>query len=348
MLIKKLGVMVLGALVLTTSAWANEPEKNLQAPSPQTSTNKMPENTKQQLAQKMQAKQQLAKLKPAPKTEAPAKEQVAPGKPKVTAPAELQAVSAKPQPPKSRLTIRKVNLDGTPYVEAQHHKKHKKNQKNTVKVYEERAFYMETMLPRNYQEISIFGEAKATKAQAVAYLRNNNPQVKLSCSPEKLVDLYWEEALREGICPDLTFCQAIVETGFFKYGGDVIYKQNNFCGLGTTGGGVRGASFKTPQLGVRAHVQHLLAYSKTSKPKTAIVDPRYQIAHNLQISRGLINKWFGLNGTWAMGAEYCEKIMYHYARMLVAKPLSVGNLQPTLRSEGHNLSMRQRLAQNKN
>ena len=141
-------------------------------------------------------------------------------------------------------------------------------------------------------------------------------KVRLDCSVEELVDLYWRESEREDIRPDLALAQSIVETGTYAYGGDVHHNQNNFCGLGTTGGGVKGATFKTPELGVRAHIQHLLAYTQKKRPKTAIVDPRYELAHNIRMERGMVDTWYGLNGTWAMGSLYCEKIMATYQKML--------------------------------
>ena len=52
-------------------------------------------------------------------------------------------------------------------------------------------------LPVGYQEIGIFGEAVASKSQAVALLKQNNPDLKLTCSAEEIVDLYWQEASRE-------------------------------------------------------------------------------------------------------------------------------------------------------
>lgn len=177
-------------------------------------------------------------------------------------------------------------------------------------------YYNNTRLPDDYREISIFGQAEATQAQAVAYIKANNSKLLISCTVEQLVAYYWEEAEREHVRPDLALCQALVETGVFGYGGDVHHSQNNFCGLGTTGGGVKGASFKTPQLGVRAHIQHLLAYAKKEKPSAAVIDPRYELAHKLRLERGLIDKWYGLNGTWAMGSYYCEKIMARYVGLL--------------------------------
>lgn len=171
-------------------------------------------------------------------------------------------------------------------------------------------------LPDNYKEIGIYGDSVATKSQAVALIKYYNPEVKLECSVEELVDLYWQEAEREGVRPDLALAQALVETGYFRYGGDVHHNQNNFCGLGTTGNGVKGAEFKTPEIGVRAHIQHLLAYTQKKRPSTKIVDPRYELAHNIRLERGVVDTWYGLNGTWAMGSNYCEKIMVNYQRML--------------------------------
>ena len=179
-----------------------------------------------------------------------------------------------------------------------------------------KSFFLGTELPADYKKISIFGEAEATKKQAVAYIKQTNPKVRLDCSVEELVDLYWQEAEREEVRPDLALAQSLVETGTYAYGGDVHHKQNNFCGLGTTGGGVKGASFKTPELGVRAHIQHLLAYTQKKRPQTKIVDPRYELAHNIRLERGLVDTWYGLNGTWAMGSLYCEKIMATYQKML--------------------------------
>ncbi|MCI7676247.1 MAG: glucosaminidase domain-containing protein [Phascolarctobacterium sp.] len=180
-----------------------------------------------------------------------------------------------------------------------------------------KSYFLGTELPANYKSISIFGEAEASKKQAVALIKQNNPKVRLACSVEELVDLYWRESEREDIRPDLALAQSIVETGTYAYGGDVQHNQNNFCGLGTTGGGVKGATFKTPELGVRAHIQHLLAYTQKKRPKTAIVDPRYELAHNIRMERGMVDTWYGLNGTWAMGSLYCEKIMATYQKMLV-------------------------------
>ena len=132
-----------------------------------------------------------------------------------------------------------------------------------------------------------------------------------SVKPEELVNYYYQEAGVEGIRPDIAICQAIKETGTWNYGGDVIPEQNNFCGLGTTGGGVKGAFFETPQIGARAHIQHLLAYTSKNPPKLSIVDPRYELIQKFRPQIfGKITTWTGLNGVWAVpGKQYGQDIL---------------------------------------
>lgn len=206
-----------------------------------------------------------------------------------------------------------------------------KNSASKVVEYKGKLYFKGVQLPDDYQKISIYGEAEAAKGQAVRLIKEKNPNVHLMCSVEELVDLYWTEAEREGVRPDLALAQSLVETGFYRYGGDVDHDQNNFCGLGTTGGGVKGAAFKTPELGVRAHIQHLLAYTQKSRPKTKIVDPRYEIAHSIRMERGVVDTWYGLNGTWAMGGLYCEKIMVMYQNMLAMEAPPEKDQKPALK-----------------
>ncbi|MBQ7454058.1 MAG: glucosaminidase domain-containing protein [Selenomonadaceae bacterium] len=166
-------------------------------------------------------------------------------------------------------------------------------------------------------DTSIIGTPMATQQQCVNYLLRNNPHPNLNVSPEQIVAYYYEEGRREGIRPDVAFAQALKETGFFRYGGDVIPEQNNYCGLGTTGGGVKGEFFATPQLGVRAHIQHLLAYSSTRRPTTPVVDPRYTIVRQAYGSRTL-GTWQDLNGRWAVpGRYYGQEILSMFRAILV-------------------------------
>ena len=167
------------------------------------------------------------------------------------------------------------------------------------------------VLREDYSDVPIMGEPVATQAQMVNYINKRNPNPKLNCTVEDVVHLYYVEAGREGIRPDIALCQALKETGVWAYGGDVVPEQNNYCGLGTTGGGVKGAYFETPQLGVRAHIQHLLSYTSKRPPKVEIVDPRYELIKKFRPQIfGQLTKWTELNGVWAVpGYHYGEDIL---------------------------------------
>jgi len=165
-------------------------------------------------------------------------------------------------------------------------------------------------------EDAILGAPVATKEQCVRYLLSVNPLPSLMVPPDKLVDYYYEEGMREGVRPDVAFAQALKETGYFRYGGTVTPDQNNYCGLGTTSTQVKGAYFPSSQLGVRAHIQHLLAYASTRRPAVEVVDPRYDLVRSVYAS-STIGTWSGLNGRWAVpGDSYGESILQIYEGIL--------------------------------
>ena len=161
------------------------------------------------------------------------------------------------------------------------------------------------------ESVEILGAAEATPEQMAAFIRRRNPQPKLACSVEEIVRLYYEEAGAEGVRADIALCQALKETGFFAYGGDVLPAQNNYCGLGATGNKAKGAYFATPQEGVRAHIQHLMAYATTERPHAPLVDPRYDLVRIYRTDiYGKIKHWTGLNGVWAVpGTSYGQDIL---------------------------------------
>lgn len=170
-------------------------------------------------------------------------------------------------------------------------------------------------LPENYQEVTIAGPAEASRDQAVVLLRRYNPKLPIKATLEEIVDLYYQEAGREGLRWDIVFCQALLETGFFRFGGTVVPEQNNFCGLGTTSATVRGAYFPTPRDGVRAHVQHLMAYTTDRLPATPVIDPRYYLVYKGKVQNGFYTRWSQLNGKWATGSYYAEKILNLHEQM---------------------------------
>ena len=195
------------------------------------------------------------------------------------------------------------------------------------------------ILRDNPNDITIFGEPVATQEQMVQFILRRNPNPKINCSVEDLVRYYYEEGKLEGIRPDIAICQAIKETGTWNYGGDVVPEQNNYCGLGTTGGGVKGGYFPTPQIGVRAHIQHLLVYTSTRPTKLENVDPRYEhIVNNRRDVFGNIHTWVALNGVWAApGIGYGQDIL---ALWQEAQAMFSGNVQIPMTREGDSIEDR--------
>lgn len=162
--------------------------------------------------------------------------------------------------------------------------------------------------PAENRETPIFGAPEVSKEQIISFVRRYNPVPKLNCSLEDIVDMYYDEAGHEGVRPDLAIAQALLETAFFRYGGDVLPEQNNFAGIGTTGAGSRGIWFETPRLGVRAHIQHLLAYSTSRDPLLPIADPRFYLARDIHFSQ--CPSWESLSGKWAVpGVNYGQNIL---------------------------------------
>jgi hypothetical protein len=168
-------------------------------------------------------------------------------------------------------------------------------------------------------DLTIMGAPIATKEQCVNYLLRHNHFPLINTTPKQLVDYYYAEAGLEEIRPDLAFAQALHETGNFRYGGDVISLQNNYCGLGTTGNGVKGAWFPSVEIGVRAQIQHLLAYTTTRPPLLSIVDPRYQMVKRSE-KFGQSYTWTGLNGKWAVpGKTYGQMILKIHEKIITGQ-----------------------------
>lgn len=134
----------------------------------------------------------------------------------------------------------------------------------------------------------ILGEPELSAEQMENYLRSKNPHA------PNVARLYIDIGRDMGIRGDIAFAQTLLETGFFRYGGDVVPEQNNFSGLGTTGRGVRGYYFATPQDGVRAQLEHLWAYATTRPAPRTPIDPRFNY-----VTRGSCPTWEELGGRWA-------------------------------------------------
>lgn len=101
--------------------------------------------------------------------------------------------------------------------------------------------------------------ACATPGRLMAFAQSRNGG--LADKFDGVATEYMRHGEALGLRWDYAFFQMMVETANLKFVGDVNAKQNNFAGLGATGGGEPGESFKTVSEGVKAHLQHILMYT---------------------------------------------------------------------------------------
>lgn len=167
-----------------------------------------------------------------------------------------------------------------------------------------------SILPGQYP---IMGESSIQVEQMVAFFNTNGanyPSEELGSGGapdiETFCQIYYDEAVAEGVRPEVAFAQTMKETGWLQYGGDASIAQFNFAGLGTTGGGVPGNSYADVRTGVRAQIQHLKAYATDQSLSQECVDDRYTY-----VTKGCAPfvEWLGQNENpegygWATGLNY--------------------------------------------
>ena len=172
------------------------------------------------------------------------------------------------------------------------------------------------------QLYTISGASSVTQKQMVAYYNSKIKNLKKTypgevlggggaATIEEFCKIFYEECQTEGIKAEVAFVQSMIETGYLQFGGDVKVEQFNFAGLGATGNGVQGASFKDVRTGIRAQVQHLKCYANDEKLKNECVDPRWG---DWLRGKAPYVEWLSIpnnpNGTgWASDAKYSEKIL---------------------------------------
>src|SRR5262245_56009394 len=155
-----------------------------------------------------------------------------------------------------------------------------------------------------------------TPGRLTEYLRSRNPD--LNPRYDGVATEYMRLGERLGVRWDFAFYQMILETGSLSYrrgnrAGDVKAAQNNFAGLGATGGGEPGESFKDIPTGVRAHLEHLLLYSG-ERLDNPVADRTRKVQE-----WGVLTKWhsrFTRAITFADLAQQWAPGSTSYARML--------------------------------
>ena len=147
----------------------------------------------------------------------------------------------------------------------------------------------------------IFGESQFNGCLT----QGGAPDIRTYCQ------IFKEEAENEGVKVEVAFTQAMLETGYLKFGGDVKPNQYNFAGIGATGNGNPGNSFEDVRTGIRAQIQHLKCYASTDSLNLAKVDPRWN--NNLRGKAKYVeylsipNNPYGTG--WAASATYGKDLL---------------------------------------
>ncbi|MGL4850957.1 MAG: peptidoglycan-binding protein [Clostridium sp.] len=124
------------------------------------------------------------------------------------------------------------------------------------------------------------------------------------------VDNFYNLAKKKGVNPSVLLCQAMIETGWMKFGGVLTAEYKNTCGLkNSKGGGCLDpnahAKFKSWEDGIEAHAEHLALYAgKKGYPLKRPKDPRH-----FDYLYGKCKTVEELSGTWAMDESYSKKII---------------------------------------
>lgn len=150
-----------------------------------------------------------------------------------------------------------------------------------------------------------------TADELARYLLRTESAPRFSVPTETLAGYYVRYAAEVGLRADVLWAQMLHETGFGAYGGSVSPSQNNYAGIGATGGGAPGISFVSAEAGVMAHVAHMVAYVFTDSRApwvNSITDPRYDMV----APRGAARVLSDLDGRWAVpGDGYGAAIERH-------------------------------------
>lgn len=161
--------------------------------------------------------------------------------------------------------------------------------------------------------VSIFGEPQVSVDRMFEFVRSRNAEFS-----REIAEAYYNIGLRYGIRGDIALCQAILETGWFRFADGTAVKpeQHNYCGLGVTRGGMQGSAFDSVESGVTAQIQHLYAYacSHDLPEGEKLIDPRFHL-----VSRGIAPTWEGLNRRWAANDHYSERIMKLFSLMSASR-----------------------------
>jgi len=177
---------------------------------------------------------------------------------------------------------------------------------------------------------AIAGKSVVQYDKMASFVKSINPK---AVDIDAIAKAFVTVGEKYGIRGDVAFCQAIIETSWFKFDGGtaVTPDQHNYCGMGVTQKGLKGSSFATVSEGVTGHIQHLFGYASKAVLPTGekLLDPRFHL-----VTRGIAPHWEDLSNRWAMNADYGKHILALYKQLgefkyVAPKPVVAVVAKPT-------------------
>jgi hypothetical protein len=162
----------------------------------------------------------------------------------------------------------------------------------------------------------IVGGPGASAEQAAAWARGNGA----TRTFVRLARIYWEEAPRRGIRPEVAYAQAAKETNFGRFTGVLDPSFRNVAGLKRRAGGGNydpraHKRFSSWRSGVSAQLDHLALYAGVQGyPKARTSDPRH-----FPFLRGRAPTVERLGGAWAPSPTYGREVV-RFVREIVRSP----------------------------
>lgn len=163
----------------------------------------------------------------------------------------------------------------------------------------------------------VLGTSTLSPAQIADWYASTGIRSRSPTDVRTLARLFVEEGDAQGVRGDIAFAQSMVETGYLRYGGQVLPSDHNFSGLGACDSCRRGLAFPNPTVGVRAQIQHLWAYASPSARADSTARPNVDIRFDLVRPKGRAPLWENMGGgNWATDPDYAGKVLSVYRTML--------------------------------
>jgi len=190
--------------------------------------------------------------------------------------------------------------------------------------------------------IPVMGPSRLNAGQLANWYRATGRAPAIPVSIDQLAQYYIDEGNAEGVRGDIAFAQSVVETGYFGFVGSIVKSSNyNYAGMGACDTCNSGRQFPSPQIGIRAQIQHLKNFADpTSRAGTLAHPPVLEwyghrsdgsldpilAAYNYDhfFAKGTAPTWNQMGGynKWASAPNYGDVVISTYNRMLVFNGLS--------------------------